>query len=33
MKIEKLTIEGKKDTLEVSDKIISAKINKYTGVE
>jgi len=28
MKIEKLTIEGKKDTLEVSDKIISAKINK-----
>ena len=28
MKIEKLTIDGKKDTLEVSDKIISAKINK-----
>ena len=28
MKIEKLTIEGKKDTLEVSDKIISAKINR-----
>ena len=28
MKVEKLTIDGKKDTLEVSDKIISAKINK-----
>jgi len=28
MKIEKLTIDGKKDTLEVSDKIISAKINR-----
>ena len=28
MKIEKLTIDGKKDILEVSDKIISAKINK-----
>ena len=28
MKIEKLTIDGKKDSLEVADKILSAKINK-----
>ena len=28
MKIEKLTIEGKKDSLEITDKIVSAKINK-----
>ncbi len=28
MKIEKLTIEGKKDFLEVTDKMLSAKINK-----
>ena len=27
MKINKLTIDGKKDTIEVSDKIVSAKIN------
>ncbi len=27
MKIEKLKIDGKKDTLEISDKLISAKIN------
>jgi len=29
MKIEKLTIDGKKVTLEVTDKILSAKINKH----
>ena len=29
MKIEKLTIDGKKVTLEVADKILSAKINKH----
>jgi len=29
MKIEKLTIDGKKATLEVADKILSAKINKH----
>ena len=29
MKIEKLTIDGKKTTLEVADKILSAKINKH----
>ena len=28
MKIDKLSIDGKKDTLEVTDKIFSAKINK-----
>ena len=28
MKIEKLTIDGKKDSLEITDKIVSAKINK-----
>tara|TARA_B100000401_G_scaffold269801_1_gene183974 strand:+ start:392 stop:1015 length:624 start_codon:yes stop_codon:yes gene_type:complete len=28
MKIEKLTIDGKKDSLEINDKIVSAKINK-----
>ena len=28
MKIDKLTIEGKKDSIDISDKIISAKINK-----
>ena len=28
MKIEKLTLDGKKDILEVNDKIVSAKINK-----
>jgi len=28
MKIEKLTIDGKKDFLEITDKILSAKINK-----
>ncbi len=28
MKIEKVSIDGKKDSLEVLDKIISAKINK-----
>ena len=28
MKIEKLTLDGKKDTLEVNDKIVSAKVNK-----
>ena len=28
MKIEKLTIDGKKSSLEVADKILSAKINK-----
>ena len=28
MKIEKVSIEGKKDSLEVLDKIFSAKINK-----
>ena len=28
MKIEKLAIDGKKTTLEVADKILSAKINK-----
>ena len=27
MKIEKLNINGKKDTIEVSDKIVAAKIN------
>ena len=28
MKIEKLSIDGKKEPLEVADKIFSAKINK-----
>ena len=28
MKIEKLSIDGKKDSLEITDKIVSAKINK-----
>ena len=28
MKIEKLSIDGKKDSLEVTDKIFTAKINK-----
>ena len=28
MKIEKLTLDGKKGTLEVNDKIVSAKVNK-----
>ena len=28
MKLEKLSIDGKKDSLEVTDKIFSAKINK-----
>ncbi len=28
MKIEKLTLDGKKDSLEIADKILSAKINK-----
>ena len=30
MKIEKLSIDGKKDSLEITDKIFSAKINKKT---
>ena len=28
MKIEKISIDGKKDSLEVTDKIFSVKINK-----
>ncbi len=28
MKIEKITIDGKKSSIEVADKILSAKINK-----
>ena len=28
MKLEKLSIDGKKDSLEVTDKIFSAKINR-----
>ena len=30
MKLEKLSIDGKKDTIEVLDKIFSAKINKIS---
>ena len=28
MKLEKISIDGKKDSLEVTDKIFTAKINK-----